>query len=225
MILRRTPVLVVAALAALVALAAPAGAGESKSDKALLKAGVITKGDVPSDWTSKKDSSSDPDRSIRECRKITAAIDKAKKTVPRVNSRDFSDPGTQGGTSAQNTVYAFKDATAASKLIANFQEAAAGTCLEQSVGRSPAGRRAGTPPTITPITDLQGVGDEAIGYEVTLDLTARGVTATAYVDFIAVRVGRAFVGFGFTDLGERIPEGPSIVQAVVGRVAETQSSA
>jgi hypothetical protein len=44
MMLRRGSVLLVSALAALVALAAPTGAGESKSDKAILKAGVITKG-------------------------------------------------------------------------------------------------------------------------------------------------------------------------------------
>jgi hypothetical protein len=225
MILRRTPVLAVAALAALVALAAPAGAGESKSDRALLKAGVVTKADVPSDWTSKKGSSSDPDRSIRECRRIRAAIDKAKKTVPRADSRDFSDPATQGATSAQSTVYAFKDASAAGRLLANFEEAATGPCLEQNVARSPIGRRAGTPPTITPITDLAGVGDEAIGYEIVLDLTVRDETASIYVDFVAVRVGRAFVGFGFTNIGERIPEGPSIVQAVVGRVADAQAPA
>jgi hypothetical protein len=224
MISRRTRLLALALpLVGLVALAGPAAAGESKSDKAILKAGVVTKDDVPTGWTSKKGSSSDPDRSIRECRKIRAAVDKAKKTVPRADSRDFSDPAGQGGTTAQSTVYAFKNATAAGKLVANFEEAATGPCLEKSLARTPIGRRAGEPPTVAPIPDLVGVGNEAIGYELTLDVTVAGAPVTAYIDFIAVRVGRAFVGFGFTDVGERLPEGPAIVQTVVGRVRDAQA--
>lgn len=227
MILHRIRVLtslVAVPLAVVVAFAGPAAA-ESKSDKAILKAGVITKDDVPAGWTSKKATSSEPDPSIRECKKIRAAIDTAKKKIPRAESRDFTDPTTSGGTSAQSTVYAFKNASAASKLLANFQDTAAGTCLEKSIAKSTLGRRASQPPTVSPITDLNGVGDEAGGYELTIDVKVRGQTTTAYIDFIATRVGRAFVGFGFTNIGERIPDGPTIVQAVLGRVAAAQASA
>ena len=44
-------------VAASLALAGPAAA-DSKSDKAILKAGVITKADVPADWTSKASNAS-----------------------------------------------------------------------------------------------------------------------------------------------------------------------
>jgi hypothetical protein len=226
MIMRRTRILaplVAVPLAVLVAFAGPAAA-ESKSDKAILKAGVITKDDVPASWTSKKASSSEPDRSIRECRKIRAAIEKAKKNQPRADSRDFSNPITDGATSAQSTVYAFKDATAAGKFLANFQGDAAATCLQKSIAKSPVGKRAGAPPTVSPVTDLQGVGDEAAGHELTIDVPVQGQLTPAYIDFIAIRVGRAFVGFGFTNVGERIPEGPGVVQAVVARVADAQAS-
>ena len=227
MILRRiralVPVLAIS-IAILVAFAGPAVA-ESKSDKAILKAGVITKDDVPTGWTSKKSSSSEPDRSIKECKAIRTAIDNAKKKVPRAQSRDFSDPDTGGGTTAQSTVYAFKDTTAAGKLFANFQATDAGTCLQKSLARTQLGKRANESPTVSPITDLAGVGDESVGYELTLDVRVSGQATTAYIDFIATRAGRAFVGFGFTNLGERIPDGPSIVQAVLGRVADAQGSA
>jgi hypothetical protein len=212
-------------VALVAALAAPVAAGEPKSDKAILKAGVFTKGDVPAGWTSKKSSSSDPDRSIRECRKIRAAIDKAKKNVPRAKSRDFSDPATEGATLAGNTVYAFKDATAAATFVGNFQADVAVPCLEKSLAKSPVGKKAIGTPTISPLTDLQGVGDEAVGYETTLDLRVAGETATLYIDFIAVRVGRAFVAFGFTNRGERFPDGPAMVQAVVARLAAAQAPA
>jgi len=228
MIMRRTRILaplVAVPLAVLVAFAGPAAA-DSKSDKAILKAGVITKNDVPDGWTSKKaSSSSEALRGISECKKIRAAIEKAKKNQPRADSRAFSDPITDGATSAESTVYAFKDDTAAGKFLANFQGDAVATCLQKSLEKSPVGKTTEGSPTISPVTDLQGVGDEAVGHELTIQLPVRGQLTPAYIDFIGVRVGRAFIGFNFTNLGERIPEGPGVVQAVVARVSEAQASA
>jgi hypothetical protein len=214
-----------AVFVALVALSGPAAAGESQRDKAILKAGVITKDDVPSGWTSKKSSASSTTsyRGISECKAIKTAIDNAKKNLPRADSRDFEDPSSDG-TTAENAVYVFKDSSAASKFVANFQGDVAMTCLEKSIERSPVGRSADEPPTISPIADLQGVGDEAVGYQMTLTLTIDGEQGTAYIDFVVVRAGRAFVGFGFTNVGEPLPDGPDIVQAVVARVAEAQTS-
>jgi hypothetical protein len=122
-------------------------------------------------------------------------------------------------------VYAFKDETAAGKFLANFQGDAAGTCLQKSLEKSPVGKRAGGSPTSSPVTDLQGVGDGSVGHELTVDLPVQGQLTPAYIDFIAVGVGRAFIGFGFSNLSERIAEGPAIVQAVVARVSEAQAKA
>jgi hypothetical protein len=227
MILHRTRVLVLAApLALLVALAAPAAAGESKSDKAILKAGVITKADVPAEWTSKKATSSDRAyKGIAECKQIKTAVDNAKKKVPRTQSRSFEQPGSRGTTSAEDTVYVFKDENAATDFLANYQTNAAVTCFEKGVEKVTSSQAGAGQPTVSPITDLQGVGDDAVGYEIALDLTANGQTGTLYIDLIAVRVGRTFLGFNFSNLFERIPDGPAIVQAVVGRVAEAQATA
>jgi hypothetical protein len=223
MILRHTRVLLLAApLALLTTLAGPAAAGESKSDKALLKAGTLTESDVPDDWTSKKASSSDPSRSIRECRQIVAAVDNAKKKVPRVRSRKFQEPGDEA-TAAQDTVYAFKDATAASEFLANFQGDGAAACLQKNAARQTS-EEGGADPIIYPITNLEGVGDAAVGWEITIDFTTESERVTLYIDFVAVQVGRAFVGFAFSSRNESLPGGLSIIETVVDRVAQAQAS-
>jgi hypothetical protein len=201
-----------------IAAFAPPAAAQSKSDKAILKAGVITKADVPTGWTSKKGSTSEPDRSITECKKIRTAVEGARKKVPRAESRDFR--GTTSGTTAEDSVYTFRNARSATAFIANYRGADAEACF-QKIGQQIA--PSGSAATVSPVTDLQGVGDEALGYEITFDGTAAGETVTAYVDFIIVRVGRTFLGFGFSNRGERIPEGPTIVRTVVARVAEAQA--
>jgi hypothetical protein len=43
---------------------------------------------------------------------------------------------------------------------------------------------------------------------------------TLVVDSVGVRVGRAFVGFTFTNPGATITEGPAIVTAVINRLRQ-----
>jgi hypothetical protein len=219
MIPRRTPVLLLSVLATLVALAAPAGAGESKSDKALLKAGVITKADVPSGWTSKKPSSSDQQLRAPECKEIKTAVDKARKDIPRARSRAFRDPTTAGASSAASTAYAFKNAGSAADFLTNYQAPGVLTCFEKSLAASQTGS------TVVPIPDAESIGDEAVGYEITSNVAAGDQRATVIVDFIGVRVGRAFVGFAFSNINGPLAEARPIVQAVVARVADAQASA
>jgi hypothetical protein len=223
MLLRRMGTLLLGVpFAASLALAAPAAAGESKSDKAILAAGVIKNDDVPAGWTSKKSKASDSGfKGVSECKGIRSAVDSAKKKVPRVRSRDFEDPNSRGTTSAEDTVYVFKDANAASNFLAVFSGPEATTCLENSLSKQIS--NGGEPPALAPITDLQGVGDEAVGYEIAIGLPAGGQIMPLYIDFLAVRVGRAFLAFSFVNLSERIPNGPDIVNAVVQRVAAAQA--
>jgi hypothetical protein len=226
MVLRRFRIpLFALPLAVLVALAAPAAAGESTDDKAILKAGVITKDDVPADWTSRKATSSDRAyKGIAECKEIRAAVDKAKKNVPRAQSRDFQEPGSRGTTSAENTVYVFKSESAATEFLANYQTPDAATCFEKGVAKATRSEAGAGPPAVSPITDLEGVGDDAVGYEISVDLSAAGETATLYFDVVAVRVGRTFVGFTFSNLFERLADGPAVVLSVLARVGEAQAS-
>jgi hypothetical protein len=212
-------------IAASLAPAAPAGAaGESKGDKAILKAGVITKADVPAEWISEKGtSSSDALKGIRDCRKINSTVATAKKDNPRARSREFADPVQANATSAENAVYAFENTSAARKFVSAYKGAGATACFEKLAAEVGKDRPVAAPPTVSPITDLQGVGDEALGYEIAATFTQEGGTATLYIDFVVVRVGRAAMGFGFTNVDARIPQGPDIVNAVVQRVASAEA--
>jgi hypothetical protein len=212
-------------VAASLALAAPAvAAGESKGNKAILKAGVITKEDVPTEWTSKKSSASgDALKGIRACRRINSAVAEARENDPRARSREFSDPVPQNATSAENAVYAFDNARAAGRFVAAYEGSAANACFEKLAEEVAKDRPTTGPPTVSPITDLQGVGDEALGYEIAATFTQEGGSATLYIDFVVVRVGRAVMGFGFTNVDARMPQGPDIVNAVVQRVSAAEA--
>ena len=210
-------------VAASLALAGPAAA-DSKGDKAILKAGVITKADVPADWTSKaSNASSDALKGLKECKKINTAVAAAKKNQPRARSREFADPVPEHATTAENAVYAFQNKKDASKFVSAYKGSAATACFQRLGTEVERNRPAAAPPTVSPVTDLQGVGDEAVGYEIAATFTQNGGEATLYIDFIVVRVGRSVLGFAFTNVDARITQGPDIVNAVVQRVAAAQA--
>jgi hypothetical protein len=225
MLSRRTRLLTFAVpVAASLALAGPALAADTKGDKAILKAGVITKADVPAEWTSaKSSSSSNALKGIKECKKINTAVATAKKDNPRARSREFSDPVQAHATTAENAVYAFSNNARATKFVSAYQGAAATACFEKVAAEVGKGRPTTGPPTAAPITDLQGVGDEATGYEIAATFTQDGGTATLYIDFVVVRAGRAVMGFVFTNVDARIPQGPDIVNAAVQRVSAVEA--
>jgi hypothetical protein len=221
----RTRILIFAVpVAASLVFAAPAIAAGESSDKAILKAGVVTKADVPAEWTSKKGKSSgDALKGLKECKKINTAVAAAKQDDPRARSREFADPVAENAKTAENAVYAFPDKKSAGSFVAAYKGSAATACFNKLGSEVARGRPTAGPPTVSPITDLQGVGDEALGYEIAATFTQNGGTATLYIDFIVVRVGRAALGFVFSNVGARIPEGPSIVTAVVQRVAAAEA--
>jgi hypothetical protein len=210
-------------VAASLALAGPAAA-DSKGDKAILKAGVITKTDVPAEWTSKPSkSSSDALKGLKECKKINTAVAAAKKDEPRARSREFADPVPEHATTAENAVYAFQNKKDAGKFVSAYKGSAATACFQRLGTEVERNRPAAAPPTVSPVTDLQGVGDEAVGYEIAATFTQNGGEATLYIDFIVVRVGRSVLGFAFTNVDARITQGPDIMNAVIQRVAAAQA--
>jgi len=218
---RRRLLILAVPVAASLALAGPAAA--AGSDKAILKAGVITKTDVPADWTSKPSkASSDALKGLKECKKINTTVAAAKKDEPRARSREFDDPVSQARSQAENVVYAFQNKKAAGQFVSVFKGSAATACFERLGTEIERNQPATTPPTVSPITDLQGVGDEALGYEIAATYTQNGGEATLYIDYIAVRVGRAVTIFVFASVGARITQGSDIVNAVVQRVAAAE---
>jgi hypothetical protein len=212
-------VAVAAGLAAAVALAAPAGAGvrAAASDKTILRAGVITPGDVPSTWAPAKqtDVGSRNFGGIKSCKAIVNAMNAAHR-APRALSRQFSDPSPTSNAFAQDSVNAFKDVKSATQNLAAYQASSALTCYQEAYKKATRGQGQ---LTLTPITDLPGVGDDRAGYEASITVTSQtGQPVHVIADIIVVRVGRAVAGFNLANNDVRIPQGPAIVNAVVARL-------
>ncbi len=207
--------------ALIVAVALPAGAASTgkASDSAILAAGVITKSDVPSSWTSSKQ----PDvtktlKAAPACASTLAATTAARKS-PHKDSSTFNDPKSSSMlTNAQDQAYAFKTAAGASAYLSAFQAPAGSACLQGLM--QAAGAQTGATPQVNvgPLTNLQGIGNETVGYEGTLKLTAQNQTITLVIDEIVVRVGRSLVVFQFGSPNQQIAQGPSIVKSVVSRL-------
>lgn len=210
---------VAAGLAAAVAVVAPAGAGvkAAASDKAILKAAVLTSADVPPTWVAAKqaDSGTKNYKGIAACKQISAAMDAAHRG-PRALSPQFSDPAPTSNALAQDTVDAFKNVKAAQQFLAPFEASNAASCYQQAFNKASRGQGK---TTVVPITNLQGLGDEAVGYEATITGTDQnGQPVHVIADVIGVRVGRGLVGFNFLNNNVVIPQGVAIVNAAVGRL-------
>ncbi len=189
----------------------------SSSNQAILNAGVITAADVPATWTPTKQADVGPKqyRGIAACKQVVAA-ETVAHAGPHKVSPVFADPASNGNTSAEDTVFALKTTAAATKYLAVFQGANTPACFQQALQKALGAQAqvgAGQP-----IQNLQGVGDAAIGLEYPVQANVQGSQQTYVFDVVGVRIGRAFVGFTFTNPNVTIPEGPSIVNAVVGRV-------
>jgi hypothetical protein len=198
---------------------ASVAAKASKRDKAILAAGSIRASDVPSAWTSSRPSNTTGNDipTDAECRSIKTATD-AGKRVPNTLSRQFRDPNAL--TIADDQAFAFKNVNAARSYLADYKSSNVPSCLQKVFARpfGPTGTQVQGTPAVSPITDLQGVGDENVGYEVVVNLTTQGQNLALYWDLVYVRVGRAIVHFVFNNEGQRISQGRDIVNAVISRL-------
>lgn len=205
-------------VAAVALLVAPAGAGvkTAASDKTLLQAGVIGAGDVPATWQAAKqpDGGAKQFQGIASCKQITPAVASAH-SGPHKLSPQFGDPSNNGNTLAENTVFVFKNPAGATKFLAAFSTTNAPICYRASLQKQ-AGSR-GQVGALAPLTSLQGVGDQSVGYETPVQL---GAQATLVVDIVGVRVGRTILAFTFSNPTQQIASGPQIVNAVVNRLAK-----
>lgn len=200
-------------------LAGTAGAA-SLTNQEILTRGVITKADVPAGWKSTKQIRSGPSQfqKISACQAIYTAV-KTAQGQPHKDSRTFVDPASphqaKGG---QDTVFAFKNAAVATKFLGVFQSDTTAACLRAVLQKQ---LHAGdTIDTVSPITDLQGVGDESVGYQFTVtEHDANGTPVTIVVDQLGVVSGRAVLEFTFQNPAGRIPEGPGIVTSVLDRLS------
>ena len=215
-----TPLVGLTIAAAFVAPAA-AGVPAAASNQAILAAGTLTPADVPPGWTATKqrDTNDKNFAGIAACKQIKAASSAARRSVPRRLSPTFTDLNSANQlTSAEDTVYAFKDAAASARFLSVYKASVAQTCLTAATKRAVG--RARVQVTVVPLANLQDVGDDNAGYEATLQGADRqGNPVTVVFDVLAVQVGRVFVGFDFGNQGGRLGQAPQIVNAVINRVA------
>ena len=208
----------VAGIVALLAVTAPVGAAAAASttSSSIRQAGVVAVSDLPGTWQQAKqpDAGLSELRKIGVCRQYAALVTTARKNPFRL-SPQFSDPSNNGDTMAEDTVYAFKDVATATKyvtmLLADDLSPCTQAALQQQIGNQ------GQAGPLAPITSLAGVGDQSTGYESVVTVPGQG---TLVVDELGVRVGRAFVGFTFTNPTTTIPEGPAVVHAVINRLSQ-----
>jgi hypothetical protein len=66
-----------------------------------------------------------------------------------------------------------------------------------------------------------GVEGSGAGYTVYITLESNGEEFTLATDLVVVRVGRAITSFAAENLDEPIPEGPDILDIVIGRLQES----
>lgn len=210
-----------AVLAALVVMGWPTGAGAATrpgaSTSAILKAGTIVARDVPSAWTSlaaQKNAELLRVEGIGACASTRAALRAANRGASRAFSRKFVAPDQIGA--AQDVVFVGK-AVAAAQTFATAYGGPEGQACVRAVVDKIAQRASGTA-TVTPLADVAGSGDEALGYQFLIAAPNHGVTVTGVYDLVVVRIGRAVIGFQFQNAILALPDRPSIVNAVVTRL-------
>jgi len=197
-----------------------AGAGtRAASNQAIFSAGLIAAGDVPTGWTPSKqsDNALKDYRGIPDCKQFVAAAEAIRKGAARKLSPSFADDTSPHQLAmAQDTVFAFKSTSAASKAFKALKAAPAGNCLAKvSVKAVPGQSRSS-------VTDLssqvQGTGDDSFAYEITLHAADQSGPITAVFDVVGVRVGRVVVNVDFGNQDTTLPQARAILNAVVNRL-------
>jgi hypothetical protein len=209
--LRRLPVFALA-LGLLAFVATPATAGDA-DDERIAKQGLIKASDLPEGWVSEPSPEGDSS-GLPECEAIDRADERADRG-PSARSRAFGDPDApEGISSVENSVWVFPTVKAAKQFFAVFTSDAAVECLQASGDE--AAEATGLGGATVEEINLPRVGDARIGYAV---LVGDGDPLnTIYAEQVLVRVGRAATGFTAENLGSSLPQGPDLLDAVVGRL-------
>jgi hypothetical protein len=208
------------------AASAAAAATQKGSDKKIVAAGQVTAADVPGGWMTRAQPSASTTefKGISGCKKQRSTADEARRQAKVGRSPQFFDPGSpRATTSIASTVYAFRTAKSAEKFVGAFRVASAPRCIQQQLDHSAGGTTGVGPASTANIANLPAVGDDRIGYEATVPLTARNQTVLLYFDVVEYRTGRAAVSFAFTSIGQPVQQLPDVVTSVVTRVQQAQT--
>ncbi|MGH8983709.1 MAG: hypothetical protein ACRDY6_07515 [Acidimicrobiia bacterium] len=204
---------VTAGACAVVLMAAPVAADEEE-DQAIADESVLTLADLPEGWV-EGDAADDDDPAegeIPACEAIERTIDRGDE-APHAESPDFDDTNDPNAvTSVSNEVIVFPKAKGAKRYLKPF-ETDGEACLRGRGGTAP-----GALDVQVQELDVQGSG---VGYTVLVTVESNGEQRTQAVDIVVVRVGRAITNFAAENVDEPLPEGPDILDAVLGRLQES----
>lgn len=197
---------------AVLLVAAPVAADEEE-DQAIADESVLTLADLPEGWEEgdPPDDDDPAEGEVPACEAIERAVDRGDE-VPRAESPDFdngNDP--DGVTSVSNEVVAFPKAKGAKRYLRPF-EADGEECLR--------GRGDAIPGALDVQVDELDVQGTGAGYTVYVTLESNGEEFTLANDIVVIRVGRAITNFAAENLDEPLPEGPDILDTVLGRLQE-----
>jgi hypothetical protein len=196
---------------AVLLVAAPVAADEEE-DQAIADDSVLTLADLPEGWEEGDADTDDPaEGEVPECEAIERAVDRGDE-VPNAESPDFDDSNDPNGvTSVSNEVLVFPKAKAAKRYLRTF-DADGEACLR--------GRGDLIPGALDVRVEELGVEGSGAGYTVYITLESNGEEFTLASDLVVVRVGRAITNFAAENLDEPLPEGPEILDTVIGRLQE-----
>ena len=220
------------ALVACVLSLLPAGAtvrtAGARSDSAIVTAGLLTISDFPPGWkespSSSSSSSIDFSKYGKACARLQGDVNKVEKLrTAHGTSNDFQQDDAQ---EINNSVSVYRTAAGTSAALALLKRPAVVPCLARAVA---AAAKKAEPAGVTNSTtfarlSVPEVGDDSIGYEIALTASGQGQTATVYVDFQLVRVGRAGLTFSFQGPDTSVLSSyQPLVQSVVQRVRTAEA--
>jgi hypothetical protein len=197
----------VAAVVIAVLIPASAGAASRAADQQIADDSVLTTDDVPTGFD-ETPATDEPDLKPGPACKAQRVAAKASDAVPHTEV-EFRTPGdaTGGGALVDNQVSVFGTAKKAKAAYAAYAASSARKCLTSTYERvfldqidDSSARVHVTAERFKP--DL---GDASVGYDVVIQASARGDSATFYVDVQVVRVGRGLDAFGYFNTGSAPP--------------------
>jgi hypothetical protein len=217
------------ALVAVVAAGASAGPfafAATSSPAQVAQAGVLRRSDFPAAWKQAPRRASADDELDQRAAKIASckpflAFSRANKKNPRAKSPDFDLQQAH----VNNAVSVYPSVATATSAIRRFTDARLPHCLDQlftaqfkaqlAKDKAVAKQISSVKVKIPRLAGVQ-IGDEAVAYEGTVDVSLKNGTVTTFgLAVIAVRVGNAIAGYSYTadtDISAALQ--PAIVSSV-----------
>jgi hypothetical protein len=223
--------------AAAIVVAIPAGAAStSTSDRAIARAGVLVRTDFPSGWKQgPRSDSSDAEleakaKNIDACKPFIA-FSKVNRANPHATSPNFD----HSQSNVTNAVSVYPSDAKAVAAMRTFSDTRVPRCLERlftTVFRGELAKKKSVAKQVTSVTthiapiDGVRIGDEAVVYQGTVDVSLKGgTTQTIGLGVLSIRTGRAIDGYSWTsdtDISAALQ--PAIVTSI-DRLQKAESAA